>query len=45
MNDNAYRTRAERGEIQLGTWVNMIRGYGRFLSAVQTRLRTRSSSR
>jgi 2-keto-3-deoxy-L-rhamnonate aldolase RhmA len=25
MNDNAYRTRAERGEIQIGTWVNMIR--------------------
>jgi 2-keto-3-deoxy-L-rhamnonate aldolase RhmA len=25
MNDNAYRTRAERGEVQLGTWVTMIR--------------------
>jgi hypothetical protein len=25
MNDNAYRARAERGEIQIGTWVNMIR--------------------
>mgnify|MGYP003693637529 CR=1 FL=1 len=25
MNDNAYRTRSERGEIQLGTWVTMIR--------------------
>ena len=25
MNDNAYRTRAERGEIQIGTWVTMIR--------------------
>lgn len=25
MNDNTYRTRAERGEVQLGTWVTMIR--------------------
>jgi 2-keto-3-deoxy-L-rhamnonate aldolase RhmA len=25
MNDNAYRARAERGEVQLGTWVTMIR--------------------
>src|SRR5262244_3573775 len=25
MNDNAYRVRAERGEIQLGTWITMIR--------------------
>jgi 2-keto-3-deoxy-L-rhamnonate aldolase RhmA len=25
MNDNAYRTRAERGEVQLGTWITMIR--------------------
>src|SRR5258705_13168083 len=25
MNDNAYRTRSERGEVQLGTWVTMIR--------------------
>ena len=25
MNDNAYRVRAERGEVQLGTWVTMIR--------------------
>src|SRR5215468_6891408 len=25
MNENAYRARAERGEIQLGTWVTMIR--------------------
>src|SRR5499425_2603079 len=25
MNENAYRTRAERGEIQIGTWVTMIR--------------------
>jgi len=25
MNENAYRTRAERGEIQLGTWITMIR--------------------
>jgi 2-keto-3-deoxy-L-rhamnonate aldolase RhmA len=25
MNDNAYRLRAERGEIQLGTWITMIR--------------------
>jgi 2-keto-3-deoxy-L-rhamnonate aldolase RhmA len=25
MNPNAYRTRAERGEVQLGTWVTMIR--------------------
>ena len=23
--ENTYRTRAEQGEIQLGTWVNMIR--------------------
>ena len=22
---NAYRTRAERGEVQLGTWITMIR--------------------
>ena len=25
MNENAYRTRAERGEVQLGTWITMIR--------------------
>ena len=25
MNDNDYRTRAERGEVQLGTWITMIR--------------------
>jgi len=25
MNDNAYRLRAERGEVQLGTWITMIR--------------------
>lgn len=25
MNDHAYRTRAERGEIQIDIWVNMIR--------------------
>ena len=25
MNDNHYRARAERGEIQIGTWVTMIR--------------------
>jgi 2-keto-3-deoxy-L-rhamnonate aldolase RhmA len=25
MHDNAYRARAERGEVQLGTWVTMIR--------------------
>ena len=25
MNDNAYRVRAERGEVQIGTWVTMIR--------------------
>ena len=25
MNENLYRTRAERGEIQIGTWVTMIR--------------------
>jgi 2-keto-3-deoxy-L-rhamnonate aldolase RhmA len=25
MNENAYRVRAERGEVQIGTWVNMIR--------------------
>jgi 2-keto-3-deoxy-L-rhamnonate aldolase RhmA len=25
MNDNAYRGRAERGEVQIGTWVTMIR--------------------
>ena len=25
MNENAYRARAERGEVQIGTWVNMIR--------------------
>jgi 2-keto-3-deoxy-L-rhamnonate aldolase RhmA len=28
MNDNAYRTRSERGEVQIGTWVNMIRTPG-----------------
>jgi 2-keto-3-deoxy-L-rhamnonate aldolase RhmA len=28
MNDNAYRTRAERGEVQIGTWVSMIRTPG-----------------
>ena len=25
MDLNAYRTRAERGEVQLGTWITMIR--------------------
>ena len=25
MNDNAYRARSERGEVQIGTWVTMIR--------------------
>src|SRR5262245_38123718 len=25
MKDNVYRVRAERGEVQIGTWVNMIR--------------------
>ena len=25
MNPNAYRTRAERGEVQLGTWITLIR--------------------
>jgi 2-keto-3-deoxy-L-rhamnonate aldolase RhmA len=25
MQENAYRTRAERGEVQLGTWITMIR--------------------
>ena len=25
MNDNAYRVRGERGEVQIGTWVTMIR--------------------
>jgi len=25
VNDNAYRARAERGEVQIGTWVTMIR--------------------
>ncbi len=25
MSDNAYRVRAERGEVQLGTWITMIR--------------------
>src|SRR3989454_8583071 len=25
MNDNAYRVRAERGEVQLGTWITLIR--------------------
>jgi 2-keto-3-deoxy-L-rhamnonate aldolase RhmA len=25
MNDNAYRARAERGDIQVGTWITMIR--------------------
>ena len=25
MNENKYRTRAERGEVQLGTWITMIR--------------------
>ena len=25
MNENSYRTRSERGEIQLGTWITMIR--------------------
>jgi len=23
--ENLYRARAERGEVQIGTWVNMIR--------------------
>jgi hypothetical protein len=25
MNDNGYRVRAQRGEVQIGTWINMIR--------------------
>jgi len=25
MHENAYRTRAERGEVQIGTWITMIR--------------------
>jgi len=25
MNENAYRTRAERGHVPIGTWVTMIR--------------------
>ena len=25
MAENLYRARAERGEVQIGTWVNMIR--------------------
>jgi 2-dehydro-3-deoxyglucarate aldolase/4-hydroxy-2-oxoheptanedioate aldolase len=25
MNDNAYRVRAERGQVQIGTWITMIR--------------------
>ena len=25
MSGNAYRERAERGEVQIGTWVTMIR--------------------
>jgi 2-keto-3-deoxy-L-rhamnonate aldolase RhmA len=25
MNDNVYRARAERGEVQIGTWITMIR--------------------
>jgi 2-keto-3-deoxy-L-rhamnonate aldolase RhmA len=25
MNENAYRSRAERGQVQLGTWITMIR--------------------
>jgi 2-keto-3-deoxy-L-rhamnonate aldolase RhmA len=28
VNDNAYRARAERGEVQIGTWVTMIRTPG-----------------
>jgi 2-keto-3-deoxy-L-rhamnonate aldolase RhmA len=28
VNENAYRTRSERGEVQIGTWVNMIRTPG-----------------
>jgi len=28
MNENAYRVRAERGEVQFGTWVTMIRTPG-----------------
>ena len=28
MKDNAYRLRAERGEVQLGTWITMIRTPG-----------------
>jgi 2-keto-3-deoxy-L-rhamnonate aldolase RhmA len=30
MTENRYRARAERGEIQIGTWVNMIRTPGVF---------------
>lgn len=25
MNENAYRARAEKGQVQIGTWVTMIR--------------------
>ena len=28
MNENAYRARAERGEVQIGTWITMIRTPG-----------------
>jgi hypothetical protein len=28
MNNNGYRVRAERGEVQIGTWINMIRTPG-----------------
>jgi hypothetical protein len=37
LNDNAYRVRAERGQVQLGTWVTMIR-----TPAVLTLLRGRA---
>ena len=25
MNENAYRARAERGELQIGTWITLVR--------------------
>ena len=40
MKENAYRARAERGEVQIGTWVTMIR-----TPAVLTLLHTRGGTR
>lgn len=42
MNDNAYRVRAERGEVQIGTWVTMTCSCGCYSGFFAARSRSRS---